>query len=168
MDEICLELGTLRLEHTVELGSEHDVALDLELARHESLLAVELALSEVDKGVVSKVNDDISLALGLALVGGVLLLEVDGLNELLAASVLDVDLEDTVGLLAEVRPLVVRHALDALLNLLEVLNRLELAHCVLLGVMRKATVSLIYVTELRQRSAGYRLPECNSANNMEI
>ena len=40
MDEICLELGTLRLEHTVELGSEHDVALDLELARHLSLIHI--------------------------------------------------------------------------------------------------------------------------------
>lgn len=64
----CLELSLLRLEDTVELGGEHDVALDLELARHESLLAVDLAVSEIDEGVVGKVDGNIGLALGLALV----------------------------------------------------------------------------------------------------
>ncbi len=44
-----LELGLLGLEHAVELGGEHDVALDLELARHEGLLAVDLAVGEVDE-----------------------------------------------------------------------------------------------------------------------
>lgn len=69
-----LELGLLGLEHAVELGGEHDVALDLELARHEGLLAVDLAVGEVDEGVVREVDGDISLALGLALVSlGVLL-----------------------------------------------------------------------------------------------
>jgi len=63
-----LELGLLGLEHTVELGGEHDVALDLELAGHESLLAVNLAVGEVDEGVIGEVDGDISLSLGLALV----------------------------------------------------------------------------------------------------
>lgn len=45
-----LELGLLCLEYTVKLGSEHDVALDLQLARHECLLAVDLAVSHVHEG----------------------------------------------------------------------------------------------------------------------
>lgn len=70
----CLELGLLALENTVKLGSEHDVALDLELAGHESLLAVHLAVGEVDEGVIGKVDGDVGLALCLAFVGlGVLL-----------------------------------------------------------------------------------------------
>ncbi len=46
-----LELALGRLEDAVELGREHDVALDLELAGHERLLGVELAVRERDKGV---------------------------------------------------------------------------------------------------------------------
>lgn len=77
-----LELGLLGLEHAVELSGEHDVALDLELARHEGLLTVDLAVSEVDEGVVGKVDDDIGLALGLALVSlGVLLCGQEGRKE---------------------------------------------------------------------------------------
>ena len=64
----CLELGLLGLEDTVELGGEHDVALDLELAGHEGLLAVDLAVGEVDERVVREVDGDVGLALGLALV----------------------------------------------------------------------------------------------------
>ena len=73
---VQLEVGLvpLGLENTVELGGEHDVALNLQLAGHESLLAVDLAVGEVDEGVVREVDGDISLALGLALVSlGVLL-----------------------------------------------------------------------------------------------
>ena len=42
-----LKLGLLGLEDSVELGCEHNVALDLQLARHECLLAVELAVGHV-------------------------------------------------------------------------------------------------------------------------
>ena len=69
-----LKLGLLGLEDVVKLSGEHDVALDLELAGHEGLLAVDLAVGEVDEGVVREVDGDISLALGLALVSlGILL-----------------------------------------------------------------------------------------------
>lgn len=61
MNSTRLELSLLGLEDTVELGSEHDVALDLELARHECLLAVELAVSHVDKGVIAGVDGHIGL-----------------------------------------------------------------------------------------------------------
>ena len=48
--ESCLKLGLLRLEDTVELSGEHDVTLDLQLARHECLLAVELSVGHVHEG----------------------------------------------------------------------------------------------------------------------
>jgi len=63
-----LKLGLLGLEDVVKLGGKHDVALDLELAGHEGLLAVDLAVGEVDEGVIGEVDGNISLALGLALV----------------------------------------------------------------------------------------------------
>lgn len=102
-----LELGLLGLEHTVEFGGEHDVALDLELAGHESLLAVNLAVGEVDEGVIGEVDGDISLSLGLALVSFSVLLEVNGPDELLAFGVLDVHFEAAVGLLLDVLLLLV-------------------------------------------------------------
>lgn len=88
----------LGLEDTVELGSEHDVALNLELTAHERLLAVHLTIGKVGEGVISQGDNAVSLALSLALVGGNILLQVDGLDKLLTSRVLNVELEDSVGL----------------------------------------------------------------------
>lgn len=44
-----LQLGLSTLEDSVELGREHDVALDLELARHEGLLSVQLAIGQLER-----------------------------------------------------------------------------------------------------------------------
>lgn len=62
-----LELGLGGLEHTVELGRQHDVALDLELAGHERLLGVDLAVGEADKGVVGEGDGDVWGQRGLSL-----------------------------------------------------------------------------------------------------
>lgn len=93
---LCLSF--LGLEHSVELGSKHNVALHFELTRHESLLTVELAVSEVSESVISKVDNAVSLALGRTLVDSGVLLQVNSLNEFLAASILHVKLKDSVGL----------------------------------------------------------------------
>lgn len=54
-----LELGLGDLEDGVELGGEHNVALDLELAGHEGLLGVDLAVGEAEEGVVREVDGDV-------------------------------------------------------------------------------------------------------------
>ena len=106
------------LEDSVELGGEHHVALGLELASHESLLAVDLmyepecqrlaakggtgtahlALGEVDEDLVGEDDGDIGLGLSLALVDGAGLLSVDSPGCDLLCVVGDFELEDTVGL----------------------------------------------------------------------
>ena len=55
----CLELGLGDLEDRVELGREHNVALDLELAGHEGLLRIDLAVREADERVVREVDRDV-------------------------------------------------------------------------------------------------------------
>ena len=92
-------LGALRLQHVVQLGREHNVAFHLKLARHKSLLTVQLAFTKVSEGVITDVDDTVSLALGLALVNGNILLQVNSLDELLASSILNVEFEDCICLL---------------------------------------------------------------------
>lgn len=72
-----LKLALGRLEDGVELGREHDVALDLELAAHEGLLSVELAVGQVLESLVRERDGYVRLGLGRALVDLALLLEVD-------------------------------------------------------------------------------------------
>lgn len=92
-----LELALGGVEDGGELGREHDVALDLELAGHESLLGVDLAVGEALEGVVRHRDVDVGLLAG-ALRDGTLLLQVNDPGGLLALRVLDVELEDAVGL----------------------------------------------------------------------
>lgn len=125
---VCIATYLLSLEHSVELGSKHNVTLDLELAAHEGLLAIDLAISEVGEGLIGQVDNAVGLALGLALIDGHVLLQVDGLDKLFAALVLDVELKDSVGLLLQVLLVGIREAVNAIGNLLKVLGRLELAH----------------------------------------
>ena len=87
------------LQNAIELGSEHHVALRLELAAHERLLAIELALRQLLEGLVGHHDGDVGLALGLALVNRASGLEVDRPYALLARRVLNAELEDAVGLL---------------------------------------------------------------------
>ena len=60
---------------------------------------------------------------------GTHLLEVNGVDQLLAAAVLDVHLKDTVSLLDDVLLLLVGHALETLLDLVEKSLGLVVSHC---------------------------------------
>lgn len=91
-------------------------ALDLELTAHEGLLTIELSIGHLHEGVVRSVDGDIGLALCLALVSCTLLLEVDGVDELLR-SLLDVHLKNTVRLLHDVLLLLLGHLLETALDL---------------------------------------------------
>lgn len=92
-------LGALSLQHVVQLGREHNVAFHFELAGHKGLLTVQLAFTKVREGVITDVDDTVSLALGLALVNGNILLQVNSLDELLASSILNVEFKDGICLL---------------------------------------------------------------------
>ena len=75
------------------------VAFHFELAGHKGLLTVQLAFTKVREGVITDVDDTVSLALGLALVNGNILLQVNSLDELLASSILNVEFKDGICLL---------------------------------------------------------------------
>ena len=91
-------MGKTNLEDTIKLGRKHHVALRLELAAHERLLAVELALRELGEGLVREDDSDVRLRLGLALIHRPCLLEVDRPDRLFALRVLHAHLEDAVRL----------------------------------------------------------------------
>lgn len=57
--EASLLLGSV--QDRVQLGGHHDGTLDLDLARHEELLAVGLALGKSNKVVILQVDGDIRL-----------------------------------------------------------------------------------------------------------
>jgi len=96
--EAGLGLGTL--EDSLELGGEHDGALDLDLARHEQLLAVGFTVGKINKGLVSKLDGDIGLDTvdGAKVDGTLAVLEIKSPGLDLAGLVLDVELEDTLDL----------------------------------------------------------------------
>lgn len=95
-----LQLGLVLglLQHGVELGRLHDVALDLELAAHEETLSVGLASDELAKVLLGEDECDIGLCAGA---GRDLasLLEVDVPAGLIAARVLECEGVDAVALL---------------------------------------------------------------------
>ena len=91
-------VGNAHLENSVKLGREHHVALCLEFAAHERLLAVELAFRKLDESLVGKKDSDIGLGFRLALVDRSCLLEVDRPDALFALRVLYAHLEDAVRL----------------------------------------------------------------------
>ena len=86
------------LEHTIQFRGKHHVALGLELATHERLLAIELALRELGEGLVGEDDGDVRLLLRLALVDRAGLLEVNRPDPLLALGILYPQLEDAIGL----------------------------------------------------------------------
>lgn len=59
-----------------------------------------LALRQINEGIVGEDNGDVGLGLGLALVDSANLLHVDGPRRGLLCLVRDLELEDTVGLIA--------------------------------------------------------------------
>ena len=93
-----LRTGKSHLQDTIKLGREHHVALRLELAAHERLLAVELALRKLGEGLIREDDGDVGLGLGLALVHRPRLLKIDRPDRLLALRVLHAHLEDAVRL----------------------------------------------------------------------
>lgn len=96
-----LELGlsTSSLEDGLERSGLHNVTLDLELTAHEQLLSIGLTVNEVLEVSVSDDEGDVGLGGGLALanLAGLLGLKVPALD--LASGVLDVELNNGVGLL---------------------------------------------------------------------
>ena len=72
-----LHTVSTHLKNAVELRREHHIALRLQLAAHERLLTVELALRELSECVVGHDDRDVGLCLGLALVHRTSRLEVD-------------------------------------------------------------------------------------------
>lgn len=93
-----LGLGLGLLEDRLHLGGLHDIALDLELARHEELLGVGLAGDERGKVGVGQGQRDGGLG-GQALLHGARLLEVNVPAVRLAGRVLEGEGEDGVALL---------------------------------------------------------------------
>lgn len=107
-----LGLGLGLLEDRLELGGLHDVTLDLELARHEELLGVGLALGEVGEVIVGEDEGDGGLvAEALGDLTGVLEVEVPRSG--LASLVLDGEGEDGTALLDGVLALVLRAVEDS-------------------------------------------------------
>jgi len=92
-----LQLGLLLggLEHGVKLGGEHHLALDLDLAGHEGLLAVELSRGEVKEVSIGDDDGDVGLGSGAGGDGasGSLGIERPGLD--LAIIALNVKLENS-------------------------------------------------------------------------
>jgi hypothetical protein len=87
------------LKQAVEFGREHHVSFRLQLTRHERLLPVQLALREVDKHLVGQEDAHVGLqpmGLGLALLHGARLLEVDRPACLISRVILDPELEYAV------------------------------------------------------------------------
>jgi hypothetical protein len=87
------------LKDAVEFGREHHVSFRLQLTRHERLLPSRLALRELDKRLVGQEDAHVGLqpvGLGLALLHGARLLEVDRPTRLLSRVILDPELEHAV------------------------------------------------------------------------
>lgn len=116
-----------RLEDRVELGSHHDVTLDLNLSRHEELLSVGLAVGKIDKVLIDNVNDDVGLELvnGSLVHGTGAVLQVKSPGGDLAVLVLDVELEDTLDLADLLLALGLGEGLELLVNLGEDSRGLE-------------------------------------------
>ncbi|AOW04801.1 uncharacterized protein YALI1_E01865g [Yarrowia lipolytica] len=96
-----LEVVLSVLEDTLNGGSLHDVALNLELAGHEESLGVSLTLNELLEVVVRESELDVSITLGglVALADVTVVLEVKVPRLGLASLVLEVEDNDGVGLL---------------------------------------------------------------------
>lgn len=57
-----LGLGLRLLQHRVQLGRLHDIALDLQLARHEQALRVGLAGDELGEVIIGEGQGDYEIA----------------------------------------------------------------------------------------------------------
>lgn len=110
-NNLQLSLGLSLLEDRLHLGGLHDVALDLELARHEEALGVGLAGAQVGKVLVGQDESDVGLvAEALGDLAGVLEVEVPAGG--LAGLVLEGKGEDGVALLDGVLALLLVAAED--------------------------------------------------------
>jgi len=92
--KLHLRLGGL--QQTVKLGSEHDVALCLELASHEGFLAIKLSLCQLGQGVITEDDGDVCFGLCWSEVDSAGLLHVERPYLLSAGLVLHLHLEDTI------------------------------------------------------------------------